>query len=57
MKTFIVTLFNRWNPKETREEDIEARTAEEAEQYFHDRYFDEGWGVLDSYEYKEGEDE
>lgn len=55
MKTFIVTLFNRWNPKETIEDEYEAETQDEAEEMAHDDHWPDGWGVLDSYEYKEEE--
>ena len=51
--TFEVTIYNRSNPNEKRKESIQANSPDEAEQYFHDRWFPEGWGVLGSKKIKD----
>ena len=47
-REWCVTLFNRYNPNETRNEIVAAQTADDAEEMMHNQYFDMGWGVWDS---------
>jgi len=51
--TFEVTIYNRFNPNEKRKETIQADSPNEAEQYFIDRWFAEGWDVLSSKKIKD----
>lgn len=51
--TFEVTIYNRFAPDEKRRETIQADSPEEAEQFFHDRWFPEGWSVLGSKKLKD----
>ena len=49
---FKVTLFNMASPSETRDEELEADSADAAEQMLHDKHWGDGWGVLSSVELK-----
>ena len=56
MKTFLVTLFQLgvgYDIYTNEEEFIEAETQEQAEQEAHDKWFDKGYGVWDSREWRE----
>ena len=56
MKTFVVTLFQLgigYNVNTNEFTYVEADSQEEAEQIAHDDWFDKGYGVWDSQEYRE----
>ena len=50
---FRVTLFNMASPSETRDEELEADSADAAEQMLHDKHWGDGWGVLSSVQLKD----
>ena len=56
-KTYLITLFNRSNPNETRIEEYEAITVSDAEEEAHRDWYERGWGVLKSREFSDEDEE